>query len=275
MTDIKSIQIAGAIKKIARLRAVRVLDAASGQVPVSVKRAGSCRADKETNFRPLFRGPVLECRTPDGLPLIVQHEYLHRIILCTVHPHCPYTQRPQQRRPDWGRRKHTMDDFEGSYAPQSPDLSGLNGFEEPQPTFTTYVDPQSQYRASFNQPPAQHNPYGFSQPRTQPTDPYHYSQPPRNGQPVHPHHIPTATQSKTMSAQKGVKKSKEPELIPVEEPCDKLAPGVEEGIEVKTKFPVARIKRIMQADEDVGKVAQVTPTAVCECAFHFLVRFSN
>lgn len=36
-----------------------------------------------------------------------------------------------------------------------------------------------------------------------------------------------------------------------------------EGIEVKTKFPVARIKRIMQADEDVGKVAQVTPIAVC------------
>lgn len=46
--------------------------------------------------------------------------------------------------------------------------------------------------------------------------------------------------------------------------CDKPAPGVEEGIEVKTKFPVARIKRIMQADEDVGKVSQVTPTAVCE-----------
>lgn len=38
------------------------------------------------------------------------------------------------------------------------------------------------------------------------------------------------------------------------------------GIEVKTKFPVARIKRIMQADEDVGKVAQVTPIAVCECS---------
>lgn len=50
----------------------------------------------------------------------------------------------------------------------------------------------------------------------------------------------------------------------VERACEKPAPGVEEGIEVKTKFPVARIKRIMQADEDVGKVAQVTPTAVCE-----------
>jgi hypothetical protein len=35
-------------------------------------------------------------------------------------------------------------------------------------------------------------------------------------------------------------------------------------IEVKTKFPVARIKRIMQADEEVGKVAQVTPIAVCK-----------
>lgn len=43
-----------------------------------------------------------------------------------------------------------------------------------------------------------------------------------------------------------------------------LAPGAAEGIEVKTKFPVARIKRIMQADEDVGKVAKVTPVAVCE-----------
>jgi len=39
--------------------------------------------------------------------------------------------------------------------------------------------------------------------------------------------------------------------------------GPSMGIEVKTKFPVARIKRIMQADEEVGKVAQVTPVAVC------------
>ena len=30
----------------------------------------------------------------------------------------------------------------------------------------------------------------------------------------------------------------------------------------KPRFPVARIKKIMQADEDIGKVAQVTPVAV-------------
>lgn len=68
----------------------------------------------------------------------------------------------------------------------------------------------------------------------------------------------------------------QPEDAPVPEPATMLAtmpvaPMPEEalqarpgaGIEVKTKFPVARIKRIMQADEDVGKVAQVTPVAVC------------
>jgi hypothetical protein len=31
----------------------------------------------------------------------------------------------------------------------------------------------------------------------------------------------------------------------------------------KSRFPVARIKKIMQADEDVGKVSQVTPVAIC------------
>lgn len=31
-----------------------------------------------------------------------------------------------------------------------------------------------------------------------------------------------------------------------------------------SKFPVARIKKIMQTNEDVGKVAQATPVVVCE-----------
>lgn len=46
-------------------------------------------------------------------------------------------------------------------------------------------------------------------------------------------------------------------------PDETPQPNLGTGVEVKTKFPVARIKRIMQADEDVGKVAQVTPIAVC------------
>jgi len=40
---------------------------------------------------------------------------------------------------------------------------------------------------------------------------------------------------------------------------------------VKTKFPTARIKRIMQADEEVGKVAQQTPVAVGKALELFMV----
>lgn len=43
------------------------------------------------------------------------------------------------------------------------------------------------------------------------------------------------------------------------------APAAE--IVIKNHFPVARIKRIMQADDDVGKVAQVTPVVVCMSLF--------
>ena len=43
-----------------------------------------------------------------------------------------------------------------------------------------------------------------------------------------------------------------------------LSSATAQTVDVRTKFPVARIKRIMQADEDVGKVAQATPTAVCK-----------
>lgn len=40
---------------------------------------------------------------------------------------------------------------------------------------------------------------------------------------------------------------------------------------VKTRFPTARIKRIMQADEEVGKVAQQTPIAVGKALELFMV----
>ena len=55
------------------------------------------------------------------------------------------------------------------------------------------------------------------------------------------------------------------------EPPPKPPPGTEEGIIVKTKFPVARIKRIVQADEDVGKVAQSTPVAVSKALELFMI----
>lgn len=44
------------------------------------------------------------------------------------------------------------------------------------------------------------------------------------------------------------------------------------GCQLKTSFPVARIKRIMQADEDIGKVAQVTPTVVSRALELFMIK---
>ena len=73
-------------------------------------------------------------------------------------------------------------------------------------------------------------------------------------------YVPESASAKELAG----KKAKKGKVVDEEEVCEKPAPGIEEGVDVKTKFPVARIKRIMQADEDVGKVAQVTPTAVCE-----------
>lgn len=51
---------------------------------------------------------------------------------------------------------------------------------------------------------------------------------------------------------------------------DELATDPALLMDVKTKFPVARIKRIMQADEDIGKVAQATPTAAAKALELFL-----
>ncbi|KAF7559974.1 hypothetical protein G7046_g4176 [Stylonectria norvegica] len=49
-------------------------------------------------------------------------------------------------------------------------------------------------------------------------------------------------------------------------------PPVIEPSPVKTKFPTARIKRIMQADEEVGKVAQQTPIAVGKALELFMIQ---
>jgi len=49
-----------------------------------------------------------------------------------------------------------------------------------------------------------------------------------------------------------------------------LPPGAE-NIVIRNHFPVARIKRIMQADDDVGKVAQVTPVVVSKALELFMI----
>ena len=174
-----------------------------------------------------------------------------------------------------------MDDFQGSYAPQSPDLSGYNDFDEPEPAFPNptpptysnsyYITQQNGVDQPYEQQPQNYVPISYTQPS-----------------------IPIEQHARAMASNvRGKRAAGEDDFIPEpksaikpgpgrkkkpkveEEVCDKPAPGVEEGIEVKTKFPVARIKRIMQADEDVGKVAQVTPTAVCKLIHPLSTRSSS
>ena len=170
-----------------------------------------------------------------------------------------------------------MDDFQGSYAPQSPDLSGFNDFDEPEPAFSnpaptfssSYYPPQPpSYQQSYHQQPHTHAPYSFNQPLI-PTSQYPPQAIPQNGRTKHQVEDDEFLPEPKSATKAGSGRKKKPKIE--EEVCDKPAPGVEEGIEVKTKFPVARIKRIMQADEDVGKVAQVTPTAVCK----FIASYAN
>jgi hypothetical protein len=59
--------------------------------------------------------------------------------------------------------------------------------------------------------------------------------------------------------------------LPMQMASAPMLPPNADDIVIKNHFPVARIKRIMQADDDVGKVAQVTPVVVCmhsPCLWH-------
>lgn len=146
-----------------------------------------------------------------------------------------------------------MTDQDTSYRPQSPDFSSFQS-SFPQP-LTSPLAHRASYDASpFFAPQYHHHP--SAAPSTQHyvppfTDSYFDSDMARRSsriaQAADDPHAPAPKYEEPMS------------------PPEPIKPTPSAGVEVKTKFPVARIKRIMQADEDVGKVAQVTPIAVCTC----------
>jgi len=166
-----------------------------------------------------------------------------------------------------------MDEPDSTYAPQSPDLSAYHSSyavpeQQTPPSYYPHHQ-QSPYQQQQYLLQQQPSPYEYPQFDNQiPQQPsYHESpsaMPAKNGQTKSEHNDGNWAPGTGPSTGKG-RRSKKAKLEQEDYGAGgKLAPGVEEGIEVKTKFPVARIKRIMQADEDVGKVAQVTPTAVCK-----------
>jgi Dr1-associated corepressor len=191
-----------------------------------------------------------------------------------------------------------MTDPDSSYRPRSPDFSSLQSFPN---TFNNTYQPQPPHlasplgqRASYDASPFFSE--GYQPPVVHSRVPHQYAQQPfpydddmarRSARlsaaaqaQAHVLLPPQAQAQPQPSQQQFIFDQHVTAVAPKEmardfEHTNDLAPqGVDlnseqpkpwAGIDVKTKFPVARIKRIMQADEEVGKVAQVTPIAVCTC----------
>ncbi|TQS32854.1 hypothetical protein Golomagni_06822 [Golovinomyces magnicellulatus] len=184
-----------------------------------------------------------------------------------------------------------------NYAPKSPDLSSLyaSGPTDPLPQQTTpgyasqyHLQPPPPNFTSSYTPPVQ----GFNQnyiPPTQTgyqppisgsfsslTDPT-FGIPPSSGFP------PLAFEQQNPFPDPGpVPGPLDQQILPPsEDPGESsaMAPpkaaAIIEPSPVRTKFPTARIKRIMQADEEVGKVAQQTPIAVGKALEMFMVELVN
>lgn len=145
----------------------------------------------------------------------------------------------------------------GSYRPQSPDLSSLHtsGYRPQSPDLSNLSVP------SYNsQPQARSYSNQFGLPQTT------YQQPTSQ---------PFAQQSGMPARMKQEDQimSDAPSTRPGKDAVSSKANGdPTNGVVLKTSFPVARIKRIMQADEDIGKVAQVTPHVVSRALELFMIK---
>ncbi|KAJ5160914.1 DNA polymerase epsilon subunit C [Penicillium canariense] len=153
---------------------------------------------------------------------------------------------------------------EENYRPRSPDFSSLPP-SNPNPNPTQPYAPPSPlaHRASYDASPFFSSGQRPSSSRVsqQYVPPFQlgFDEMTRRSSRLQPEDAPVPEAPTTMPA---VAPSMPDEL-------PQTRPGA--GVEVKTKFPVARIKRIMQADEDVGKVAQVTPIAVSKALELFMI----
>ncbi|KAF2996012.1 hypothetical protein E8E13_001724 [Curvularia kusanoi] len=148
-----------------------------------------------------------------------------------------------------------------SYAPQSPDLSSYHSAD------TAPVHPQHQgYRGSVSHAVSQHTP-PLSSPSLQPGA--------KSAPPPYPSYAPYSAPTQNMQDADYTPDAfgappQMPEIGNGSSGGSMLPPNVDD-IVIKNHFPVARIKRIMQADDDVGKVAQVTPVVVSKALELFMI----
>ena len=179
-----------------------------------------------------------------------------------------------------------------SYAPRSPDLSGLQPSTSdlsgnlPSPRFGhQHSHSRDRFGGAFGS-----NQFGYGgSPTSAPPQPQYNSQP-------YPHDMPNTRRTKydedgEFLPDAPVKQSRrgQPNLpsltasgLPFESQHSQLTAPLQAmstqpndptlGVQLRTSFPVARIKRIMQADDDIGKVAQVTPHVVSRALELFMIK---
>ncbi|KHO00689.1 Histone-fold protein [Metarhizium album ARSEF 1941] len=176
--------------------------------------------------------------------------------------------------------------YGSSYTPPVPQTSTFVQQQRIKPGLSAYSPPVQQQQYS---PPGQSSNYLAPRPLQQ--DPYRVQQPvvPQPGQ-VYPghsiHHQQQQQQQqqqppelwhqqdyprKSSPASPGPSRQANSEMPPRRSVAQPPAPAIEPS-PVRTKFPTARIKRIMQADEEVGKVAQQTPIAVGKALELFMIQ---
>lgn len=171
-------------------------------------------------------------------------------------------------------------DSPASWAPQSPDLSHFPQ-DAPDPSF---VHPQHRaYRGSVSSatsgPP-------FSPPQLNQAQLPHSSSPTLHSRPPPPQPPAVALVYQMPRQAKRDATMLDADYVPEGAPASasavkaedhngENAPQPPKTIEIKNHFPTARIKRIMQADDDVGKVAQVTPVVVGKSTIPTPKSFTN
>ncbi|KAL7923489.1 DNA polymerase epsilon subunit C [Trichoderma austrokoningii] len=133
-----------------------------------------------------------------------------------------------------------------------------------------YVVPNYHYDSFYpGQNPARLGSGASYQDAAAPLAPHHDFEPPPPSLPppeLSPYsYEPFPGQASSSSSDMPPRKAAVPPLPPPPAPFVDPSP-------VKTKFPTARIKRIMQADEEVGKVAQQTPIAVGKALELFMIQ---
>lgn len=167
-----------------------------------------------------------------------------------------------------------MTEQDNSYRPRSPDFSTFQPTIPSQPVyqFPGHLSHRASYDASpFFTPQYQQPPVASTRTSQQyippfadnSYDPEMARRSSRLARSLDVAPVPEPKYMEPVSPEERAERAEPAEPLEPLEPLEPPKVDPASSIEVKTKFPVARIKRIMQADEDVGKVAQVTPIAVC------------